>query len=84
MTLGALEPFIPSRDLEAAKSFFRDRGFTVIREEAGSLSSASARRAFLLKDLHDEEMTRRCREEPDGVGRGRRPGAWSTRIRRQA
>ena len=57
MTLGALKPFIPSGpDFEAAKSFFRDLGFTVLWEAPGIAELRLGGAAFLLQDFHNAEM----------------------------
>ena len=59
MTLGTLKPFIPSGpDFETAKNFFRDLGFTVLWEAPGIAELQLGQAAFLLQDLHNEEMQR--------------------------
>ena len=57
MSISSLKPFIPSgSDFGRAKQFFLDLGFTVNWETGGLAELQLGSGAFLLQDVHNQEM----------------------------
>jgi uncharacterized glyoxalase superfamily protein PhnB len=57
VSLSSLKPFVPSgADFAKAKAFFQDLGFQVKWEADGLAELELDSAAFLLQDLHNQEM----------------------------
>ena len=57
MKLTALKPFVPSgKSFDAAKSFFRELGFTVSWEAPGYAELQLGAAAFILQDIDNQTL----------------------------
>lgn len=53
-----VKAFVPARDFELSKRFYRDIGFTMASDGGGVACFRHGEASFLLQDFHDEALAR--------------------------